>query len=307
MSIGDSTRPWRIKRVAQLDSLLSPLSSPIVPNLKEVPNHFPIIIAAYLQEQLIGVLVTHFYPIVYSAKVQLLWLITAFEKNPILIQDLFSALEAELQREKCRIVICHYLQEHPDTPQLQSLLAKNQWHGFDLLEVRSFYAALLFNPPWFKKRYSIPPDWTLFPWKDLSPQEKEKLKQEESNYQFPSHVSPLAIPEESIEPINSLGVRYKNRVVGWMITQRSAPDLIQYSALYLEKDLHPIGIAIQLVREAVLRQQMANIPRAYIQVNIRQVHLSWRHFLQKKLLPYADTVTHIQQCWHVLGETTGCN
>ena len=70
---------------------------------------------------------------------------------------------------------------------------------------------------------------------------------------FPDQLNPFQ-DEAFIEPLNSLGLRYKGEIVGWMITHRTARDTIRYTAIYIREDLQEFGLAIPLLIESIKRQ-----------------------------------------------------
>jgi hypothetical protein len=60
-----------------------------------------------------------------------------------------------------------------------------------------------------------------------------------------------------MEPLNSLGLRGMDGVVGWVITHRIAPATVRYTALFVDERVRRLGHGIALLAEAMRRQMGA--------------------------------------------------
>ncbi|MHB8808568.1 MAG: TIGR03032 family protein [Desulfobulbaceae bacterium] len=145
---------------------------------------------------------------------------------------------------------------------------------------------LIAKAPWI---HSVQPGpgFSLFPWVQLSPDERRGLQ--ERRDQYPAVLSPFQ-EEERQEPSNSLGLRSDNGIVGWMITHRTRPDTIQYTSLYVEPSVRrrQPGIGISLLAKSICLQIEAGVPRGIFLVhmdNPQGLNLTRRH-----LEPYLQSM-----------------
>jgi len=115
---------------------------------------------------------------------------------------------------------------------------------------------------WTKKNF-INDDFELFLWKDLKEEERknfidiEKSKSKE-NCEFYGYFPPTN--KEEFEEINSLGIRNKDGVIGWIITQKNSENTIAVSLLYVMKKYRNSTLSLGLNIEAFKRQVEVGIP-----------------------------------------------
>src|SRR5690606_11087501 len=112
--------------------------------------------------------------------------------------------------------------------------------------LRCFYDCFNFNPPWYEKPPALPSAFQEFKWNQLRKKEREQLEKDLKQSRIHTSVNPLS-KKLPFEPLNSLGLRYCDKVIGWMITHRIAPDIIRYSALYVEPEYAFKGYSIRLL------------------------------------------------------------
>ena len=109
---------------------------------------------------------------------------------------------------------------------------------------------------------------------------------------YPEILSPWS-DEEIIEPLNSLGLRYEDQVVGWMITHRVAENTIRYTKMFVRKDLQSLGRAISLLAKAIkLQLETREDSKAVFTVFADNTEMI--RFVNKRLAPYLNS---IRQSW----------
>jgi GNAT superfamily N-acetyltransferase len=141
-------------------------------------------------------------------------------------------------------------------------------------------------------RCRLPDDFEIFPWAELTGDERKAIiKQQETEQWFPAKLTPFQ-EEDRIEFLNSVGLRYRNEVVGWMITHRIAPDTIQYTSLFVRKDLQRLGRAIPLLAASIKRQMASDIPRGVCQVQIETKRMV--DCIRRRILPYQTSLRELR-------------
>lgn len=264
-----------------------------------IPHTKIVAIASIIDGKPAGLILATIYSKLHIAEVDSFFVSEAFRDHHI-GTELLRELDKELEKEGCYLVTYVYPAEDPLTPTLEHVLQNTGWATSSLFTIKCLFDCRLFNPPWFQKEYLLPVGFEIFQWQDLTAQERKVLMRREDQGSIHQSVSPF-IEEERIEYVNSIGLRYKNDVVGWMITHRMSPDLMRYTSLYIERSLQLQGPAIYLLAESIKRQQRSPIQWSILEVNVNQTELSWLSFLKRKLIPHAQSVTRTLQAWKKLG------
>lgn len=217
-------------------------------------------------------------------------------RNRKVASQMLSLLEQEALQKKCPVITMIYPSASPTTPFLEQLLRSHDWGAPRHFSIHCRFDGPLFHPPWLRQEYPLSNDFQLFPWKDLQPKERQKLLYRAQQLEIRGDISPFR-EEELIEPINSLGLRYQNEVIGWMITHREDPDTIQYFALYIVKAFQYHKEAIKLLQESIRLQQQSSVRWAILDVNITRTEPSWLKFVKQRLIPYAESVSYTKQSY----------
>ncbi len=151
-----------------------------------------------------------------------------------------------------------------------------------------------FNPTWLQKPYSYPPGFVEFPWLELTSQERDQIMHEQEQGLFLPSVSPFG--DENIqEPLNSLGLRYNDRVIGWMITHRIDTQTIRYSALFIHPEWQQSHLWIKLLSDAIRLQKSSSVPFALLEIKLSGVDHSWLNFIKRRLIPHTCQVIKTYQ------------
>jgi GNAT superfamily N-acetyltransferase len=177
----------------------------------------------------------------------------------------------------------------PETPLLEQFLKNTGFSQkrFTLAEFQFDYAQ--FHPPWFEKNYAWPKDFEVFPWTELRYEDIPSIDKKYANKVVPFDVYPF-FHSASFEPLNSLGLRYKGEVIGWVINERTLPDTINYRNIYVDYDFQFRGVAIYLLVESVQIHTKNNIKWGIFQINMLSSSASWLHFVRRRLAPYANYI-----------------
>lgn len=212
--------------------------------------------------------------------------------------QLIKAAEASALEKKCSLIQIQYRKEDYTTPFLEKILEKEKWAGPRKIALRFFFDTRSFHPPWFTHPPPLHHSFMAFPWGHLKKDEKQSILK---NYKQ-GHFQPAVFPfqEETFEKINSLGLRFKKEVIGWMISHRVAPDTIRYTALYVQPEHQYRGSSIRLLVDAIALQQSSPIRWALFEINLQEASSSWLKFVLKRLAPYAQESITVLQRWKTL-------
>ncbi|MBA3237054.1 MAG: hypothetical protein H0T62_01730 [Parachlamydiaceae bacterium] len=216
-------------------------------------------------------------------------------------KQLLEDVEKFLRDANCYILTYMYSDSDPDFTQINELLKLGGWDAPKLLLVRCHFEGHKFNAPWFKRyvKIPLPEGFEFFPWTKLKPRERELLEHKEKEGVFPSTVSPFH-QEKNIEPLNSLGVRHKGDVIGWMITDRLDGDTISYSSFFVEPHHRETTIPLCLVAKSISLQLHSTIEKGVIEMNPILADQSWVTFFKNRFMPSAERIEHIYESCHDL-------
>lgn len=212
---------------------------------------------------------------------------------------LLSKVEEEGIAQGASIFSFIYPLNTPETFIIEKILKTNQWKGTRPFLLRAKFNPQTFDAPMVHLSYQYPPGYIEFLWKALKPNQRKDLLYRQQQGHFSRAISPFS-EEKSIEPLNSLGLEYQGRVVGWIITHRIDPETIRYSVIYIEPSLKFRGLAAKLLADAILIHMQNPTQWALIEIPYLLVPHSWIRFIEKRILPSAIQVTRYQQGWNTV-------
>ena len=210
---------------------------------------------------------------------------------------LFKELQDILYAEGIHSLGFEYEQTSPFAPILEKILFHHHWLQPQLYLIRSRFKSVDFNPRWLNRSYAVPGKVTLFPWAELSSEERQVVNWMDEQGHFIPALSPFQ-QEDRIEPVNSLGLRCEGRLIGWLITHRVNPETIRYSSLFLEREFLLSGYGIFLLVQSIQLQKQTDIPDALFEVNLEKIDPSWLRFVKRRLLPYAYSTEKMKWAFH---------
>lgn len=209
-------------------------------------------------------------------------------------KPLLDHLEGVLRGMHSRLFSYSYSDNDPEVIRLKEILKQSEWSAPHLLLVRCHFEGHKFNAPWFIRyvKIPLPENFEFFPWTKLKPRERELLMHKRDEGGFPISVSPFH-DEKSIEPLNSLGIRYKGAVIGWMITNRLDANTISYSSFYVEPEYRETTIPLCMVAKSIYLQLHSTIENGIIEMNPTLSDPPWITFFQNRFRPSAQRVESI--------------
>lgn len=289
----------------ELAALTSPqYHSFISPKKTEVSStNVPIAIAAYQKGKPIGLLLAQFNPILRLADMYSLYVLEAY-RNKHAANEMIALLEKELIVERCLVISYSYVTDTPTTSSLEHLLQELHWAKPKPFKIYCEFDAETFHPAWYEHAGTLPDGFTEFLWEELTEEDKHKLSFQETQGVFPVEVSPFNSTNSDFDSMTSLGMRYEGEVIGWMITHRTDSNTLAYTALFIQKEYQKQPVAIHMLANAIKRQVTGGIRWGTLELNLNHVDLTWKNFVEHRLIPYASKVIYTSQIWRLLKETT---
>ncbi|WP_309232639.1 TIGR03032 family protein [Cylindrospermum sp. FACHB-282] len=196
---------------------------------------------------------------------------------------LVAYLERELAQQGCVEIILSYSTSTLTNVALEPLLQKLHWQPPQInLVLGKTATEKIAQAPWLNK-YPLPPTFEVFPWLD-------------AGLSLPPNVE-----AHRLEPLNSLGLRYRGEVIGWVLTHRVAPDTIRYTTFSIAEAFEKRGRGVSLLAEAIHRQVNSGVP--YLTGSVSYRHPRLLQFVERHLTPYLTGVGEVRQTSKLINPT----
>lgn len=207
--------------------------------------------------------------------------IDAAKRGRGLAQHLLRSVEATLRQAGVREVETWYEASAPHVAEIEHLLNKMKWgpHQPDMLLARG--SKRIAHAPFMS--LPTPVGDEVFPWTELTPEEAQALR---SASWYPEDLGPF--PDEPVEPLNSLGLRVKGAVVGWMLNHRLDHETIRYTRLFVHPDHRIKARGMILVARSVAINVASSVPFGYF--GVKADNLPMRRLLERRIGPYLDSL-----------------
>lgn len=205
----------------------------------------------FLWQQPAGLVLGEFCQSHQCVHVRSLFVLSAYRRQGI-GGHLLTALAAEAKQRGYGQLDLEYPLQREAMPAVEKLLARHAWSAPQpaTLLCRSDGEAnieALMQDPWMTD-YSLPEDFTLFPWAELSADEFQRIAAQHAVEDDEHGHAPSC---EGLAAVNSLGLRYRGEVVGWMLTKPLGGTRILYENLFIRRGLRSLGRAAVLLAESI--------------------------------------------------------
>jgi GNAT superfamily N-acetyltransferase len=214
-------------------------------------------------------------------------------------KTLLAHLDDIVHQRGCSLISVVYV-NNSTTPYWEKILTHLDWSTPQVRRLICSGSIInIKDAPWLKVANALPAKYTTFPWVELTKQERELMqKQQAVSHWYPEEFSPW-IEEEKLEPLNSLGLRYQDQVIGWMVTHKIAVDTIRYNRLFVTENLEGLGLGGILIAQAI-KLQLENMENSKAVFVVNTTNTPMVKFLHKRLAPYLDSLRQSWECFKIL-------
>lgn len=210
-----------------------------------------------------------------------------------LASKLLNTLTNILSEQGVRYATFAYEQENPFSSILEKVFKNAKWEGPQPFMIDCLFKRDDFNPDWWNKKIELDAGFEEFFFETLHGKEQKDLLFYVEQNGIPDYINPYGHKKNLIEYKNSLGLRYKGKIIGWMITHRIQPDTISYAALYLDNDFASTRYWLKLLIDALrIHQNLEDAPYGFLEINLGLIPDSWLKFIEKRLFPQTCKITH---------------
>ncbi len=205
---------------------------------------------------------------------------------------LLAALEREFVRRGATALATVYTAGRPAIPALERVLEKRGWDPprARTLSVRFPPAAALGSDLFSDRRMgALSGRLELFPWRDLDEASRARIR---STHDAAPWITPALAPwrfeAAGIDPLSSIGARYRGEVVGWVLNHVVAPGTVRFTCSFLRKDLSRRGRIVPLYHESLRRLAEGGVERATFVTPVSYPNMI--RFILRWIAPIAEFV-----------------
>jgi hypothetical protein len=253
------------------------------------------LLGSFYEEHLKGLSLSLSYPSLSTGEI----LYLTVDKDVEMTIHLLRETLVQLKEVKNRLVLFKYIKENLNSSLIENACLQNFFKGPNLLKINCFFYRSEFNPDWLYKNLPLPTGFEIQLWASLNSRELERLKNHAEQRNVPNAVWPFQANHEKIETRNSLVLKYKGDVVGWMITHRINPDEIRYGALYIDQEFNQTGLWLNLLADALKIHcgTLTDITYGSLEMNVEQIPTRWYKFVERRLFKHAHRIEHEYEFW----------
>ena len=272
------------------------LNDPHLQKLLPEDKKHALVFAAFEDNIPVGWITSYAYPTIKEALLTSLT-VTPGHQNKGIGRQLMHHLIEHLKSLEFRLLNFQY----DACPIMEKLLKNTGWEPSTLLMRRYFLHHQTFTPEWFHSSApTLPEDYSLFLWTEALPEEIETVRDwAKSNPQIEQY-SPFD-SKHPFDPVTSLGLRYKGKLVGWMVNHRINPNLLRYSAFYVVPEVRGLGPSICMLKESIRLHLADKLEmEGMMEINFKLSPNRWIQFIEKRLAPYAVRIEDMRYAFHYL-------
>lgn len=237
---------------------------------------------AFKNDRPIGTLIAAYFPDIRQGLIRHFYVLPEERQQGVGTQLMVKLLE-HLKTQKTKYLEINFNAASPTSPDLESILKKSGWRPPKILTKRYFFDLHIFNPPWLNHPPKLKTDEEIFLLKDRTPEEDQLLRRWDRENPLIHILSPFESNYE-LEPLNSLGLRYKGELIGWIATHRVEPDIIRYSSIYIHSEHRGSGSAIALLAASIaIHKKKEPDIQGLTEINQTTAPLYWKRFVEKRL------------------------
>ncbi len=196
-------------------------------------------------------------------------------------QELLQKTEQILKQKGYEEVRTYFWSTWESSESTKHILKKQGWTEPEkLMHVFRTDIARISSIPW-RKNIGLPEGYEIIPWSWVSPDEKKEIRDEQEFMPYyPESFSPF-YHEDQLAYYTSLALKYRDKVVGWLLSYWNSPSTIEYNNVFIRKEYRlGIKIPLEMIRIAAVKQSEQNVPDIIWSVGEENTLLE--RFLEKK-------------------------
>lgn len=208
-------------------------------------------------------------------------------RNSGIGSELLRKTEQILRQKGFEELRCYIWDSWESSEATKKMIVKQGWgEPQKLMQIFKTDTKRVVNIPW-KENIELSKDYEIIPWSWISPEEKKEIQDEQEISEFyPEYLSPIN-HQERIAFHTSLALKFKKKVIGWLMVYWNSPDTLEYNNLFIKKDYREsLKVPMEMIRKASLLQVEQGVPNILWTVGHENPKLE--EFFEKKFGDYGD-------------------
>jgi GNAT superfamily N-acetyltransferase len=211
---------------------------------------------------------------------------------------LFEILEKYLAENGYKKIAVEFIRDSKQINFLEKIITRSGW---ELPELKTMLCKIhykrLLKAGWVTK-YQLPENFSIFRWKEISEDEKMIIKSYEyKDGWYPENLNPFNL-DIKMQSSNSLGLRFKGEIIGWIIVQKLSNNSLNYARLFVCRDFQDTGKIIILLSEAIKIQ--ANEKISYGCFSFDMDNKKMKLFYEKRFKPFVNKTNEKMYSFKIL-------
>ena len=254
-------------------------------NLPSSPYSTTIAIGTALQGQPVGLVLVDYAQDSQTANILSLFVDKKHRRQGI-GTELLIQIEEILKEYGCQQIELLY-SLNLMTPVLERILARQNWTTGTAYSLRCLTNRENILRVPFLNRYTLPTKYTIFPWSELTTQERTKIQQRANKLDYPDELYPFR--EEWNSSLASVGLRYRDEVIGWNIVTQLTPSFVNFKSRFVKGKFRTIGLGIHLLTASINRQVLdEKVTDAMFTAKLDNAEMV--RFVHRHMAPYLTSV-----------------
>lgn len=219
-------------------------------------------VIATLEKNPVGLILSSFDPSGKTVRIHSLLVHPDHRKKGI-AQHLFRELEQATSNLGATKISGYFRSHWKSGPALVSILKKRGWSEpkEDLIIVKGEAEKVL--KLFMVRELALPPDYSFVTYDALTSADRVYISDRGREGWYLDYLNPF-VHEKTILAPASIFMRHQGKVIGWVISHLIAPDLNEFTALFVDPDHRPYKQAHLLMRKAIFEQRDHGVPNFLI-------------------------------------------
>lgn len=223
----------------------------------------------------------------FAPKVQSLYVVPEFRRRGV-GTGLMATMEELLAELGHPEVHATYMTGKRSVEAVETILEKRGWTPPETRTVTlRFTPEQALQTRWFGKVDLPEDDYEIFPWTELTDEERARLKRSNAESRWIAEgLEPWRHDHHGFDPISSLGLRYRGEVVGWVVNHRVDEETVRFTCSFMGRGLGRLARILPLYTASIRRIREAGIGNCLFVTPV-----SYRNmvaFVKRRCAPWAS-------------------
>ena len=221
-----------------------------------------------------------------------------------LARQLIETLSDYGKQDKINKLKLSYVIDTANTAATEAFLSATNWSAPEPDRILCYIEGgqsveELLKSRWMNMPFRLSSDYKIVMWSDISKADFERLQQQHAAQPFYKQDEGYTPDIDNFAKLNSLGLLYKNDIIGWMLTKHIKQGTILYDNMFIKQEHRKFGRIIALLSKAI-KLQYQHGERLADQDSIAGLgqteikNTAMKHFIERYFTPYLKEIKFTQ-------------